>query len=194
MNLTDLYINNINKRRKKKEYRELSLFGYGFGTFSTLFFFYKYITNDNKLYYDNFYIILICFGLFILLLTIISPYLVKILKKILSIPINIIFSLIFGLLLTILYYIVITPIGIIMRLKQKKKLKQNTNFIIKKEENNDDFTISYNKLYQLCRIIRMFLTSEYIFILPSIIIIILIGLLFIFLQSNVVAPFIYSLF
>lgn len=189
--MTDTYINQRNKRIKRQEYKELYFFGYGFGTFVTLIFLLKYLTNVDHLNYDKIYIYGIYFGGMILILTIICPYILKYPKIIVNKIIFIIFYSVFLILLMIIYFICITPMSIFIKVKKKPNIK--SNFIIKEEE-SETLVISHNKFYQICQIIEIFLKGKFIILLPSIIMMILIGLLFIFLQSNAVAPFIYSLF
>lgn len=192
--MTNEYINHVKHRKNKNEYKNICFFGYGFGTFISLLFSLKYFMNVDNLYYDKFYIMGIICGEVILILTVFSPFILKYPQKIVNGFINILFYILFDLLLTIIYLICITPIGLLLRLKKKKDSYKITNFVDKKNILDPNLTISYNKFYQLCQIIQIFLKGGYFLLLPSIIIIIITGLLFLFLQSNVVAPFIYSLF
>lgn len=192
--MTNEYINHVKHRKNKNEYKNICFFGYGFGTFTSLLFSLKYFMNVDNLYYDRFYIMGIICGGVILILTVFSPFLLKYPQKIVNGCINILFHILFDLLLTIIYLICITPIGFFLQFKKQGDYHKTTNFVDKKDILDSNLTISHNKFYQLCQIIQMFLKGGYFLLLPSIIIIIIIGLLFLFLQSNVVAPFIYSLF
>ncbi len=188
------YINSVNERREKKEYKELCFFGYGFGIFICVLFLSKYLFNNNNLDYDKYYKIGILFGAFILLMVVINPYSLIGIKKVISSLIYGIFNGIFIILLTILYYLCISPIGWIMRYKSKKNNEITSNFVEKTDEIDSSLKISKNKIYQVFQIISMFFKKEYMILLPSIIIMVIFGILFVFLQSNIVAPFIYTLF
>lgn len=192
--MTNEYINHVKKRREKQEYKELCLFGYGFGTFITLLFFLKYLLNNENLSDDKFYELGMALGGIILGFTIINPYALKCLKKLVNRIIRIIFYVLFGILLTIVYYVCITPTGFFVRRKNKDNTNKTTNFVEKRDFESEPVTISHNKFYQLFQIMHVFFRKEYVILLPSIIIIIILGLSFVFLQSNVVAPFIYTIF
>ena len=115
-------------------------------------------------------------------------------KKVVSSLIFGILNCIFIILLTILYYLCISPIGWIMRYKRKKNNEITSNFVEKKDEIDSSLKISKHKIYQVFQIMSMFFKKEYMILLPSIIIMVIFGVLFVFLQSNIVAPFIYTLF
>lgn len=193
--MIDEYINKVNFRKNKQNLKELYIFGYSFGLFLLLFFTIKYLLNTNNLNNDKFYFLGIICASLVILFTIFYPAALKYPKKIINKFLNFVFFGIFLTLITLIYYICIFPIGIILQIINKKKEDKNisTTFVKKNifENNNKK---SKNIILQILSIFRFFMKKEYLVLLPTIILIILIGLIFIFLQSNIIAPFIYTLF
>ena len=194
INLINQYINNIKIRKNKQELKEIYFFGYGFGIVIVMTFLIQYLFNDIDLTHDKYYMYGVAVGLIIICMTIIYPKSLKYPKKIFSKIMNVIFYFLYVILLAIIYYICVFPIGgILKHIKTSESYKEESNF---SEYTNTKYSIEKkkrNRLFQALEIFRIFLKKENIILLPSLTIIIILGLVFVFLQSNIIAPFIYTL-
>ena len=119
---------------------------------------------------------------------------------------NVMGHIIFSLLLSVVYVILILPVGLIMKKKANKYdlMKWETSFdgeicsTLKPKEwdagNTHQSKESYGLLYNLFRLFTYFHMKRQHILLPVLFILILIGLIFFFVASTVIAPFIYTLF
>ena len=98
--------------------------------------------------------------------------------------------IIFSIILIIIYFLLVTPIGLIMKIKNKR-VNCNTTFtnVNRKETNSNK-----KGIYNILLIFRIFANEKCALMLPLIAILIILGLLFIFVQSSIISPFIYTLF
>ncbi len=195
--MIDGYIKEVNKRKSRQEKKEIYIFGYGFGTITVLVFMAKYLLNNKNLSWDKYYIGGIVVGVIILLCTIVYPESLKRVKNIVGKIINGVVYIVYVTLLVVIYCLCIFPIGVIMQMRNNKKNKYeqiNSTFVEKEKSGNKGVKTNKNRIYQISSIIQYFMRKEYIIILPTLVLIIIIGIVFAFLQSSIVAPFIYTLF
>ena len=186
------YIKQHHKKNIESHERDNYFFGMCFGFILLLLNLFLFLSNPENVFFDKVNIVLIFLGCLLIMLATIYPntlaYLRLFIKKIFSL----IGSFIFKIVLFVLYYILVIPIGFILKKRnEKKQVISETNFNIYKKEN------FYNKrkgVYNILQIFRIFTNEKYFLMLPLIVIFILFGFLLIFVQSSIVAPFIYTLF
>ena len=111
---------------------------------------------------------------------------------------------IFSALLTLVYFLVLTPIGLIARNRSDNFFDKWKNSEISsswenksKDEQKLDYSIndlSSSALHKYFRPLAFFVRNRAYFALPTLFILLLIGLLFFFVENSVVAPLIYPIF
>ena len=191
--MTDNYINNKKNLLKIKKERDNYIFGLIFGLFLALTNIFIFLSTPDIKILNLINISFIIVGNIYVLMVTIYPNIINPLHNLIKFITNIIGNILFKIILSIIYLILVIPIGLIIKLKNKKKsINLKTNFI---DCNENCDIINYNKgKYKIFSIFKLFTNENYILILPLIIILILIGILLMFVQSNVIAPFIYTLF
>lgn len=186
------YLTNFYQRKERKENQELNIFGYGFGTFLILFGLYRYFINDINYYWDILYLSLFLNGLILTHLTIINPFWNKKIHYFFKKIIEILGSFVLNFLLAIIYFLIVTPISFFVKNKKKQFIKSSfeTKIIDKviDSQKHISFFLQIGKIFNL-----VFNHQNFIFI-PLLIILVLLALLLFFVQTSVVAPFIYTLF
>ncbi len=191
--MTDNYINERKQLLNKNKERDNYIFGlmFGFILFLLNVFIFLSTTDIPLLNYIN--TSLMALGILFILLATIYPNTLNLVHRFFNLIANFIGNIIFKIILTIVYVILVIPIGLIIRVKRKKEiLNRDTNFI---NYNNSDTKLNNNKgIFNILRIFKLFSNEHYALMLPLIIILITIGILLIFVQSSVIAPFIYTLF
>lgn len=139
--------------------------------------------NISTLTYIN--VISIILGMAIIISATIYPssinFLHFIMKKI--------FSFILILILIITYFILITPIGKIMKARKTEKSEASTFCDYKQYD-----TKNKGGFISILNIFQMFLSKEYALMIPVLILLIFLGVILFLAQSSAVAPFIYTLF
>lgn len=192
--MIDNYIIKRHKKLKASKEKDNYIFGFCFGLFIILINIYFFLTTPDIKIVNIINLFFILLGILFILLSIIYPNSLdfihnKILKKI----INFIGKIIFNILLVLIYFLLVLPVGLIIKRKERKNNKQiNTNFYSCTDINN-----SQNRkkgIYNILQVFRIFANERYALMIPIIIILIIIGLLLIFVQSSVITPFIYTLF
>lgn len=181
------YIEKKLLKARRKEERDNFIFGLAFGFGMILIFTFQLLYSPT-VKFDTLFMILIGYGVLCVLLATLNPNfkLLKWIKKFNTSIFNFIGNCLLKLILALTYFIFVVPVGIYMRSKKIKDI--NTNFI--------DYSNSYNmKLgkYGFLKILRLF-TSDYFYMLPLIIILIILSVLVILMTSSVITPFIYPLF
>ncbi len=191
--MIDNYINERKQLLNKNKERNNYIFGLIFGLILLLLnaFIFLSAADIPLLNYIN--ISLMILGILFILLATIYPNALNLVHIFFNLIANFIGNIIFKVILTLIYLILIIPIGLIIRVKRKKEiLNIDTNFI---DYNNSDTKLNNNKgIFNILRIFKLFSNEHYVLMLPLIIILITIGILLIFVQSSVIAPFIYTLF
>ena len=150
----------------------------------------NFLYSYKSLLYDFLCFTCSILGIIILFFTTANP-------NVLNKPYNFIKSItqkmaliIFRIILSIIYFVLVFPMGIIIKLVKKQKKDLNTNFIDYEETNLKNKRGILNAL----QILRLFTNEKYILMLPLIILLVLIGILLFFAQSTIVTPFIYTIF
>lgn len=192
--MIDNYIIKKQKRIKASKEKDNYIFGFCFGLFIVLINIYFFLTTPDIKIFNIINLSFILLGVIFILLAIIYPNSLdfihnKILKKL----INCIGKIIFSILLIFIYFILVLPVGLIIKRKERKNNKQsNTNFYSCTDINN--FQNRKKGIYNILQVFRLFANERYALMIPIIIVLIIIGLLLIFVQSSVITPFIYTLF
>lgn len=182
------YINEHDKKLKKSYERDNYFFGLCFGFILLLVNSYFFLSRPiNKSDYINLLFMII--GVVFILAATIYPNILSPIHSVFKKVLNFVGSLVFKIVLTIIYFIFVVPVGLIIKSKNK-----NNNV----ESNFTDYdnNIQNNRkgFLNLLQIFRIFSNEKYILMMPLIIILIIIGILLVFVQSSVIAPFIYTLF
>lgn len=203
-----LYLKRLEGRREVAAIKRHIVFGMVIGWAVTLYslFKYRYVPNVN----DTLWYTMIYVGIAILAISILVPTLLDWPERIWMFAARIIGKVIFTTMLTVIYYLLITPIGLIW-----KALKGSAPFYswdstiapanmegwvpktIPAEIQTGKITARKKQRYLLtepARVVGFFIRQGHYILLPTIIIIIMLGLLMFFVQSSTLAPFIYTLF
>ena len=119
---------------------------------------------------------------------------------------NIIGTTIFSIILGILYIVFILPVGLAILRKRKKynmavwneffdsSVDSTLSYKQKSAEGTSDIRDRYGIMHSVFRLFAYFyMNRQYIFI-PVLCILVIIGLIFFFVSSTIIAPFIYTLF
>lgn len=190
--MIDNYINERKKILSKNKERDNFIFGLMFGLILFLLNAFIFLSTPDIALLNYINISLMLLGILFILLATIYPNTLNMVHKFFILITNFIGGIIFKIILTIIYLILVTPIGIIIKIKRKKeKSYDNTNFI---DYNDNDEKFNNKGIFNILRIFKLFTNEHYALMLPLIIILITIGILLIFVQSSVIAPFIYTLF
>ncbi len=201
--MIDEYINNKKYKDEKNTLKEEIYFGQILGfiiiILSTFNFF-----NTTNLMVSNLMIYTIILGVSLVIVGLIFPYFLYYPSKVLKYITNKIFYFIFLVILFVLYILLVLPVGMFTQKKLRIKYgfykwndKAIENMVGFKK--SDIKYIDYsknkkNKLKNVIEIIMYFVTSKQYLFLPLLFLLIIIGLLFFFVTSSVVAPMIYTLF
>lgn len=179
----------MKKNREKDNY----IFGLFFGFILLLLNIYIFLSTPDIKILNCVNLIFMILGCIFILVATIYPNALDLVHKSLNKLFSIIGNLIFNLLLTILYFILVFPIGLIIKSKEKKEMpKKTTNFVDYK--NNNKLASNKKGFYNIFLIFKLFNNERYALMIPLIIVLIIIGFLLVFVQSSVIAPFIYTLF
>lgn len=191
--MIDSYINQRNLLLKKNKERDNYIFGFIFGFILLLLNIFIFLSTPDITILNYVNILLMILGIIFILLATIYPNSLNTIHKLFSLITNFIGNIIFKIILTILYFILVIPIGLIIKFKEKKKEKDlRSNFF---DYKNDNLKANNKKgILNIFLIFKLFSNEHYILMLPLIILLIIIGVLLIFVQSSVIAPFIYTLF
>ena len=201
MNKTDQYINNYKLRNGKKLLKEEVIFGQTTGLILIVLFGFKYLQNITPSY-DVLYIALIILGFILLSCGLIYPSILYYPNKFLKKIFNIILNLIISILLAFVYIIYLIPTSLLMRRKYvenyefytwNQEQKHNNRFRLIKLNQNNVLGVN-NKYKKIFGIISYFYENGHYLLLPLIFLLILIGMLFFFVTSSIIAPMIYPFF
>lgn len=206
MNLTDTYIECINKKREKENLKQEILFGQGTGAVITIVAFLQFLSTTNVIveYIMKFLMLL---GISLFTAGVAFPYILYYPSKGLEKIINKIFQLLFQVILVVIYFLFILPVGLICRKKWASQYgffcwDSNTEIIeskgfVKREnmaEVDKESQKRDNKFKNVIKIIGYFKERKQFVLIPILCVLILLGFLFFFITSGVVTPMIYTLF
>lgn len=190
--LIDNYIHNRDCILKKRRERDNYIFGMLFGFILLLLNIAIFLSTPDITFLNYTNAILMICGIVFIILATIYPNSLDVVHKIINFIANLISRIIFKFILAVIYFILVVPIGLLIKLKNKESINVKTTFI---DCPDNSIVINTKKgLYNIFGIFKLFSNEHYALILPLVIILIIIGILLIFVQSSVVAPFIYTLF
>lgn len=201
--MTDEYINNKRYKNEKSILKEEIYFGQILGIIIIILSILNLFSTTN-LMVSNLMICTIILGVSLVIIGLIFPYFLYYPSKAFKFVTNKILYFIFLIILFVIYVLLILPIGIFAQKKLRKKYgfyHWSEEFIGQSEgfKKSDIKYIDYNKnkknkLKNIIEIIMYFVTSKQYLFLPLLFLLIIVGLLFFFVTSSVVAPMIYTLF
>lgn len=186
------YLTHLHQRREGKKIQELNIFGYSFGIFLILFGFYKYFINDINYYWDILYIGSVVSGLTLIHLTIINPGWNTKIYHIFNTIADSLGKIILYFVLSIIYFLIVTPVGFFVKKRTKQFIK--SSFETKVIDKTIDSQKQISFLAQIGKILNLFFNRQNLIFVPILIILVFLALLLFFVQTSVVAPFIYTLF
>lgn len=181
----------INKKNEKSiQNSEINnyIFGLTFGFGITLIFIFRLLYKKLGLL-SIIDLIFILYGIFCIILATINPKL-KLLTKIRNLNIkifNFFGNLILKTILFVVYFIFVVPVGMYVQ-KKEKSMAATTNFV--------DYKDCYNtkpEKYKFLKIFKLF-ASDYFYMIPLIIVLLIISFLVVLITSSVFTPLIYTLF
>lgn len=185
----------IEKRRIRLERfreRENFIFGITMGFILLLLNIYIFLSRYDNSSKDQFNVFFMVIGTILILLAVIYPNILDPLHKLFKAIFNVIGKILISILLTIIYFLLVYPIGLIMQ-KKNKSIDENTNFT--NYDGNVEFTSKNSfMIFKIFGVFKIFTDERYMLMLPLIIVLLLFSILFIFVQSSVITPFIYTLF
>lgn len=184
---TDLFIENLNKKKEQNNRIKSIYFGIMFGIVLLFVSIFRLITDSN-ISNDKFYFILLFISLIDLFLVVFIPSKVKYIEKTMTLVFKFIGTIVISVLLLIVYIIWFIPSSIITKFI---KVKDTTTFYTK---NKNIIKKSSNNIFsQIKSIFSYFLFDGGWYLIPVLLIFIIIGLILFFAQSPAVVPLIYPL-
>ena len=184
---TDLYINNIEKKMKRKERIGTYYFGVVFGI-TLLFISLFRIIIDMNIKNDLIYILLLILSLLDFFIILLFPSKMKYYKNIVLFLGKIIGRVLISLMLIIVYLIWFVPATVICKINKKDS---NTTF--KNKDKSIVRKLKRNFMSQIKNILSYFCSNENWYLIPVLIIFLLIGIVLFFAQSPAITPLIYPL-
>jgi hypothetical protein len=204
LTLTD-YQRKLNERRAMAQLKEEAVFGLLGGLILLVWGFVGYL--DNSGFLEKVFIGIMLAGGLLFLLGLIFPSLLYYPKQGFFVLGNYIGRIIFSVLLGIIYIIFVLPIGAIMARKRQDYLliqwderfeAAGVDSALSSWQDIACGTGSPTRLkgfmYSIFRLFAYFTVRRHFILLPLLCILLLLGLLFFFISSTVIAPFIYTLF
>ncbi|WP_072695989.1 DUF5989 family protein [Desulfovibrio litoralis] len=192
-------------RKNSQELTQQIVMGYGFGFLFLIWGTFKYFLSLESL--DILWAIVACIGVLFILCTFIIPSALKPVEHGLRAVGNMVGNKIMTVLLAIIYYLLITPVGLlIQRFKGKDPIYEwnetpsKMNGWVKKTLPQDIENLMKTHGQVKIRktgffsVLTFFVKTGKIIFIPVLLILISLGLLLFFLQTSVIAPFIYTLF
>lgn len=183
----------LKKEEKRKKAEEISnyIFGLVFG-FSLIIIFSFRVLYKSVGIVSVVDFILIIYGMSGVIFATINPNL-KPLRKMKQVNLfifNFLGDILLKIVLMIIYFLFVVPVGIFMQKKDKNNHihHQETNWI-----DYQPFVTKKLGKYRFLKIFRLF-ASEYFYMIPVVIFLLIISLLVLFITSSTFTPFIYTLF
>ncbi len=201
--MTNSYINKINQKKEKENLRQAILFGQGTGVVILIIAGLKFldiISPQTELILKCLMII----GVILIITGIVFPYVLYYPSKWFKKIINKFFLAILLCILTIVYLLLLVPIGLITR----KKWAQQYGFFSWNQQRNDikwkgfsnrenrikNNSKRQNRISAIMATIGYFVERKNFILIPLLCMLLLISLLFFFVTSSIVTPMIYTLF
>lgn len=184
------YISRVKEREFKKEIKDCAAFGIMTCGILMLIsgWFYFFTMSD----YHNAWLCILIISTVMFICGVVIPQLLYYPQKLISAVGNFIFLVFFRFLLIIVYILTILPIGLIHKNTPDMNLQDWTNKVF-------DYSLSgnykyhHNKLIHCLNIVKFFINKKQWFLIPAIIILLVLGLIFAFVQSSLFLPFIYTI-
>lgn len=185
------YLTKLKERELEKEIKDCAAFGIMTCGILMLVsgWFYFFTVSD----YHNIWSWVFKISVLMFICGVIIPQILYYPQKIVAGIGNFIFLIFFRLLLAVVYVLTILPISLIHR---KSKINPEADDWTDKVF---DYSISesdkyhHNKLISCLSVIKFFINKKQWFLIPTIVILLVLGLVFAFIQSSIVLPFIYSI-
>ena len=199
----------LKKREQIKiayELTSLIVLGYGLGLILIIFGAFKYLCVIGA--YDEFWICSMILGSIIFFMALIKPIFLMPLNNVLKSVGSKIGEILLFTILAICYYIIITPVGYFLKKFNSGEIAnwRDINISTSCGQWHDkilpieitDITSYSKQRYKFSRgifgVIKFFINNGKFFFIPILIILIAIGVFLFFLQTSIIAPFIYTLF
>ena len=199
--MTD-YIKEYRQRKLDNKLKDLGFFGIFGGTILILFGSIKWLISDVS--FEKWYLVIAILGWAICISGLIIPDILGGLYRCFIAFGNFIGKIIFSYMLSFVYIILVVPIGLIMRKKRNNydiaqwdgeyEGKENSGFAAWKNDLQKDEKNENSMRGIAFRLLGYFFTSGQYILMPSVFILIVIGVFLFFVSSSVIAPFIYTLF
>jgi len=199
------YLHRLKQRRRMTQLKEQIVFGLTLGWLLTLVggFHYFFAVGTN----DNFWRSMLYVGIVLIALSIILPSMIGLLQKPLKNGTQAIGEFLFSLILILNYFLLILPVGLLLR-----KLQKNTSFYTwrnkrlsemigwtdwKAQESMEALqhgTKGRSLALQLVWVISYFVRNGHYLFIPVLVLLLVLGLILFFIKASAFAPFIYTLF
>ena len=199
------YLQRLKQRRQLAHLQEQIVFGLTLGWLLTLVggFHYFFVSSINDVFWQTLFYL----GIGLVSLSVILPAAISILQKPLQTVTQKIGELLFSLLLIWNYFLLILPVGILLRI-----LQENTSFHTWKHEllseaggwtdwRSQEITKTFHQgtnkrflILQLAWVVAFFLRNGHYLLIPVLVLLLVLGLIIFFIKASVLAPFIYTLF
>jgi hypothetical protein len=197
----------------RRRYRELSrqltqqiVLGYAFGSILLIFSAFKYFLSIGS--YDIFWLAAMCIGAVFIAITLIAPFLVRPLERFLRLMGNMVGRAVMFCLLIVTYYLLIAPVGFLLRrMNGTKPIYSWKERPLSHMEGWHDKALPHdvaelaasggkNKYARtgLTSVMLFFARGGKLIFIPAVLLLVVFGLVLFFLQTSVIAPFIYTLF
>jgi hypothetical protein len=196
------YLNRLDARRERSRLKRHIIFGLIFGWIMTLVGSYAYflIPHSNGRIWGTLAVTGCCF----LALAVLIPTVFAWPEWVMHSIGNRIFSLFFTLLLALQYVVAFIPLGLILRWRRRYTLDRWDDTLPGNETSWVEFKPALAKLKEEhssrvgmlgpVRVVAYFIKQGHVLAIPLLMLMMLLGLIFLFVKSSVIAPFIYTLF
>ncbi|MBL1216274.1 MAG: hypothetical protein D8M59_02130 [Planctomycetes bacterium] len=200
------YLARLEVRRLKDDTKRYIVFGLGVGWIITLFSFFQY--RFVPFVYEPLWLVLTGIGISVIATAVIIPSLLHWLERVWMAAARHIGKTIFTILLLAVFYILIAPVGLLWRVMKgtapfyswataspPADMEGWTKKIVPVElEAGEAGGEKRALLTQPARVLAYFVRQGHYLLLPTMVIIIILGMLMFFVHTSTLAPFIYTLF
>ncbi len=199
------YLQRLKQRRQLADLKEQIVFGLTLGCIMTLLggFHYFFVAGTS----DRLWQWMFCLGIALISLSIVLPAAITIIQKPLQAATQKIGELLFSLILILNYFLLILPVGILLRRIQTKnsfytwkhKLLTETSGWMdwKSQEPIKVLQRDVKKrslMLQFAWVIAYFFRNGHYLLIPALLLLAVLGLIMFFIKASALAPFIYTLF
>lgn len=199
------YLQRLRQRQQLTDLKEQIVFGLTLGWLMTLlggFHYFFAIGINNVLWQWIFYL-----GIVLISVSIILPAVIAVLQKPLQAIAQTVGETVLSIMLTLIYFFLILPVGILFR-----RLQKNTSFytwkkklvseasrwtVLRNQENRmlyEQGTKKRSLMLQLALVISYFFRNGHYLLIPGLVLLLVLGLIMFFIKTSALAPFIYTLF